>query len=568
MAILKHTTSKNANYNDALFYLLFEHQENSMKPTLDGNGKMIRRKGYILDGINCNPFTYAEECRELNEQYHKNQTAGEIKAHHYILSFDPEDQIDRGLTPEKAQALGMEYAKKNFPGHQTIVCTHSDGSHGSGNIHVHIVFNSLRKLDVEHEDFMERPCDSRAGYKHHQTRALLTHMQKSLMEICLRENLHQVDLLSPARNKITEREYWANQRGQEELDKTNQEVIDFGLTPARTKYQTQKQFLRDAIADIAKSAKSLEEFHAGLLEKYQIQLSEKRGSFRYLHPERKQNITGRTLGTDYEKEFLLALFEKNRLEYEKLQENDSPQAEENMNPENMPAPVPDDRPQPQPDGGMPHPDFFDVPMPEYVQILFIKSDLRLVVDLQNNIKVQQSRAYAQKVKISNLQQMAKTVAYVQENGYDTRENLQSAYEEVVAKRKDARKTLRGTEEQIKSVNQLIHYTGQYLANKKIYQEMLRSPNKKKYRQEHRAEIELYEAARKFLKEQYPDGKFPSMKTLKAEKEKLSIKQKAQQDTYNYFKDYASELKTVTTNVDAILGSPAKENDRDRKHGLG
>jgi len=562
MAILKHTTSKNANYNDALFYLLFEHQENSMKPTLDENGKMIRRKGYILDGINCDPFTYAEECRELNEQYHKNQTAGEIKAHHYILSFDPEDQIDRGLTPEKAQALGMEYAKKNFPGHQTIVCTHSDGSHGSGNIHVHIVFNSLRKLDVEREDFMERPCDSRAGYKHHQTRALLTHMQKSLMEICLRENLHQVDLLSPARNKITEREYWANQRGQEELDKTNQEVIDFGLTPARTKYQTQKQFLRDAIADIAKSAKSLEEFHAGLLEKYQIQLSEKRGSFRYLHPERKQNITGRTLGTDYEKEFLLALFEKNRLEYEKLQEEVSSQ------PEEMPAPVPDDRPQPQPDGGIPHPDFFDEPMPEYVQILFIKSDLRLVVDLQNNIKAQQSRAYAQKVKISNLQQMAKTVAYVQENGYDTRENLQSAYEEVVTKRKDARKTLRGTEEQIKSVNQLIHYTGQYLANKKIYQEMLRSPNKKKYRHEHRAEIELYEAARKFLKEQYPDGKFPSMKTLKAEKEKLSIKQKAQQDTYNYFKDYASELKTVTTNVDAILGSPAKENDRDRKHGLG
>ncbi len=566
MAILKHTTSKNANYNDALFYLLFEHQENSLKPTLDENGKMIRRKGYILDGINCDPFTYAEECRELNEQYHKNQTAGEIKAHHYILSFDPEDQIDRGLTPEKAQALGMEYAKKNFPGHQTIVCTHSDGSHGSGNIHVHIVFNSLRKLDVEREDFMERPCDSRAGYKHHQTRALLTHMQKSLMEICLRENLHQVDLLSPARNKITEREYWANQRGQEVLDKTNQEVIDFGLTPARTKYQTQKQFLRDAIADIAKSAKSLEEFRVGLLEKYQIQLSEKRGSFRYLHPERKQNITGRTLGTDYEKEFLLALFEKNRLEYEKLQENDSPQAEENMKPDEMPAPVPDDRP--QPDGGMSHPDFFDEPMPEYIHILFIKSDLRLVVDLQNNIKAQQSRAYAQKVKISNLQQMAKTVAYVQENGYDTRENLQSAYEEVVAKRKDARKTLRGTEEQIKSINQLIHYTGQYLANKKIYQEMLRSPNKKKFRQEHRAEIELYEAARKFLKEQYPDGKFPSMKTLKAEKEKLSIKQKAQQDTYNYFKDYAAELKTVTTNVDAILGSPAKENDRDRKHGLG
>ena len=111
MAILKHTTSKNANYNDALFYLLFEHNENSMKPVLDENGKMIRRRGYILDGINCDPFTYAEECRELNELYHKNQTPGEIKAHHYIISFDPQDQIDRGLTPERAQAIGIEYAK-------------------------------------------------------------------------------------------------------------------------------------------------------------------------------------------------------------------------------------------------------------------------------------------------------------------------------------------------------------------------------------------------------------------------------------------------------------------------
>ena len=115
MAILKHTTSKNANYNDALFYLLFEHDDNSMKPVLDENGKMIRRRGYILDGINCDPFTYAEECRELNELYHKNQTPGEIKAHHYIISFDPQDQIDRGLTPERAQTIGIEYAKKNFP---------------------------------------------------------------------------------------------------------------------------------------------------------------------------------------------------------------------------------------------------------------------------------------------------------------------------------------------------------------------------------------------------------------------------------------------------------------------
>ena len=115
MAILKHTTSKNANYNDALFYLLFEHNENSMKPVLDENGKMIRRRGYILDGINCDPFTYAEECRELNELYHKNQTPGEIKAHHYIISFDPQDQIDRGLTQNVRRLLASNMQRKISP---------------------------------------------------------------------------------------------------------------------------------------------------------------------------------------------------------------------------------------------------------------------------------------------------------------------------------------------------------------------------------------------------------------------------------------------------------------------
>lgn len=87
------------------------------------------------------------ECEKLNAQYHKNQNYDDIKSHHYILSFDPKDKDDHGLTGEQAQVLGMEYAKKNFPGHQALVCTHMDGHNGSGNIHVHIIINSLRKLD-------------------------------------------------------------------------------------------------------------------------------------------------------------------------------------------------------------------------------------------------------------------------------------------------------------------------------------------------------------------------------------------------------------------------------------
>ena len=53
----------------------------------------------------------------------KNQSFNEIKSHHYIISFDPKDQEEHGLTGEQAQKLGVEYARENFPGHQALVCT-------------------------------------------------------------------------------------------------------------------------------------------------------------------------------------------------------------------------------------------------------------------------------------------------------------------------------------------------------------------------------------------------------------------------------------------------------------
>ena len=51
----------------------------------------------------------------------------------------------------------MEFARKNFPGHQALVCTNPDGHNSAGNIHVYIIINSVRALDVERQDFMERP---------------------------------------------------------------------------------------------------------------------------------------------------------------------------------------------------------------------------------------------------------------------------------------------------------------------------------------------------------------------------------------------------------------------------
>ena len=525
MAILKHIASKNADYGEAQRYLMFQYNEDTMKPILDENGRLIPREEYYLDGINCDSFTFDMECKELNAQYRKNQTFDEIKSHHYILSFDPKDTEESGLTGERAQQLGLEYARKNFPGHQALVCTHTDGHNQSGNIHVHIVINSLRKHDVERQDFMERPCDSRAGYKHHLTNDYLSYLKQDVMDLCHREQLHQVDLLSPAERKVTDREYHAQRRGQKKLDTLNREMTAGGITPRKTKFETQKDFLRNAIEEAAASARSLEEFQKQLLDNYHISLKISRRRFSYLHPERGKYITGRNLGTRYEKEYLLSVWEKNSKCHQNLSPepdtSDKPSAFANQN--DLPA------------------------------FVFIKSELRLVIDLQNCAKAQAKSSYARKVRLSNLQQMAKTVAYIQEHGYDTEDDLKSAFDEAQTQTTEMRKTLRSTEKKLREVNEQIHYTGQYLANKSVYREFLTCKNKKKFRLEHQTEITLYETARKILKEHSEDGKLPSMKLLKAEKEKLAARKSSQYEAYRNLREYEKELHIVQTNIDTFLG---------------
>ena len=542
IAILKHIANKNADYGATMKYLLFEHNEKTMKPILDEKGRMVLRKEFLVDGVNCEPYSFDKECEIVNAKYHKNQKYSEVKSHHYIISFDPKDKDEGGLTGEKAQALALEYVKRNFPGHQAFVCTHLDGHSGSGNIHTHVVINSVRKLDVPKQDFMERECDSRAGYKHHVTNDYFNYLLRDLMDMCIRENLHQIDLFQPAEKKVTDQEYKARRHGQENLDRLNEKIIADGLKPRTTVFQTQKDYLRNAIEDISSTAQNMAEFQNGLSEKYKITLTDKRGRFSYLHPERNKNISERALGTLYGKEHLTQLFEENQ-KRETTKSKYQKEAPISSITQSV-IPDPPSMYENYPDGS------YDIP-----DILFIKSDLHLVIDLQTCVKAQQSKAYARKVKISNLQEMAKTIAYVQEHGYDSRENLLDTYDDITARYNDARKTLRATESKLKLLNEEIHYIGQYHANKGVFAQMMKSRNKKKFQQEHTAELALYDSAVKYLKDKYPDKKIPSIKSLKEEKEKLITQKLAQTDTYNYFKEYQKELRTVTKNVDSILGTP-------------
>ena len=545
MAVIKHIASKNADYGESERYLIFQHNEYTQKPILDDEGHMILRDEYYLDGLNCDPFTFASECQELNSYYHKNKNFNEIKSHHYIISFDPKDREECGLTGERAQQLGLTFAKKNFPGHQALVCTHTDGHNESGNIHVHIVINSLRKYDVPQEPYMEFDCESKAGYKHHLSTAYLTHLKQDVMDMCQKEGLHQVDLLSPAERKITEKEYWAQRRGQEKLDKLNQKMLEDGITPKETRYQTEKQFLRDAIDDAASTAKSPEEFAQILDKKYHIIFKISRNRYSYLHPGRKKYITGRNLGTRYEEDFLLQAFKENAKSLSdrkmKIEEPQVPNTTKNLQTTLSP-------------------DTSDIPVP----FIFIKSDLRLVIDLQTCIKAQQSEAYAQKVKLSNLKQMAQTVAYIQEHGYNSLEDFHTALDQASDQTSAARKSLKDTEQQLKDVNEQIHFTGQYLAYKIVYADYRKSRNKDKFYEEHRAELSLYDTALRTLKEKSAGNKLPSMKALYAEKDRLIELQDSQREDFSNRRDYERELRTISANIDMILGKSHEQEQQIEK----
>ena len=545
VAVIKHIASKNADYGESERYLIFQHNEYTQKPVLDENGHMILRDEYYLDGLNCDPFTFASECQELNSYYHKNQNFNEIKSHHYIISFDPKDKDECGLTGERAQQLGLTFAKKNFPGHQALICTHTDGHNKSGNIHIHIVINSIQKYDVPEEPFMEYACESKAGYKHHLSTAYLNHLKQEVMDMCQKEGLHQVDLLTPAERKITEKEYWAQRRGQEKLDKLNQKMREDGITPKETKYQTEKQFLRDAIDNAAGIAKSPEEFSKILEEKYRIIFKISRGRYSYLHPDRKKYVTGKNLGTRYEEDFLMKTFMENTKSLSKKEENVQEQAVSDTA-TNLQQALSSDSSQ------------ISVPF------IFIKSDLRLVIDLQTCIKAQQSEAYAQKVKLTNLKQMAQTVAYIQEHGYDTRADFNAALTNAESQTSFARKKMKDTEQQLKNVNEQIHFTGQYLAYKDLYAQYRKSRNRNKFYEEHKAELSLYETALRVLKEKSNGQKLPSMKSLYQEKDRLTELREVQRADFYSHRDQERELRTVDTNIDMILGKKPKQEHHTEK----
>ena len=526
MAILKHISSKNADYGAAEQYLLFQHDEFTMKPVLDENGRLIPREDYRLSALNCNGEDFAVACMRANRRYGKNQKREDVKSHHYIISFDPRDGTDNGLTADRAQELGERFCKEHFPGHQALVCTHADGHNHSGNIHVHIVINSLRVEEVPFLPYMERPADTKAGCKHRCTDAAMRYFKSEVMELCHREGLYQIDLLNGSKTRVTDREYWARKKGQAELDKRNAPMIADGITPRQTKFETDKDRLRQTIRAALSAAASFEDFSALLLREG-VTVKESRGRLSYLTPDRTKPITARKLGDDFDRAAVFAVLAQNAA-----------------------------RAAPQPEAIEEHQDHAESPLqagkaPKNAP----KQDgLQRLVDIQKKLSEGKGRGYEQWAKLYNLKQAAKTLSVYQEYGFSSPDELDAALTAAYADLQESSSRLKELETTLREKKELQRQVLAYAKTKPTREGLKKIKAEKDraaYRQHNESDFIIAEAAARYFKAR-GITKLPARKDLQAEIERLTVRQNTGYNEYREKKERVKELQTVKRNIEQML----------------
>ena len=529
MATFKHISSKNADYGAAEQYLTFEHDEFTMKPTLDGNGQIIPRTGYRISSLNCGGEDFAIACMRSNLKYGKNQKREDVKSHHYIISFDPRDATDNGLSVDRAQQLGEQFCKEHFPGHQALVCTHPDGHNHSGNIHVHIVINSLRIEEVPLLPYMERPADTREGCKHRCTDAAMEYFKAEVMEMCHRENLYQIDLLHGSKNRVTEREYWAKRKGQAALDKENSALAAKGEPPKPTKFETDKEKLRGTIRTALSSALSFEDFSGKLLQQG-VTVKESRGRLSYLTPDRTKPITARKLGDDFDRAAILEALTINAQNAARAAETPLPKQE-------YPRSIKDRLQR--------NKAAINAPKNDSVQHM---------VDREAKRAEGKGKGYEKWATLHNLKQMAATMSIYEESGFSSPEELEAALAAASAELSSVHAKLKAVESTLHEKKDLQKQLLAYIKTKPARDGLKAQKTekaRKNYREQHESDFMIAEAAIRFFKAQGIQ-KLPASKALQTEIEQLTKEKNALYNEYREKKENVRELQTVKSNLDKIL----------------
>ena len=497
MATLKHIASKNSDYTAIEAYLIYQHDEFTGKQLLDEQGKPKLRESYLLNTLDCGDFSFATACLLANRKYGKNTQHGDIKSHQYIISFDPRDAADNGLTMEKAQALGLKFCEENFPGHPAIVCTHPDGHNHSGNIHVHIVIGSVRTREVERKPYMQKPRDWREGMKHSSTAQTMRHLRVEIMEMCEGAGLYQIDLLNGSKERVSEAEYWARRRGQLKLDRENAALTATGQQPRQKKFETVKDTLRKQISSVLYRTTSFEEFSDRLMQQYGIAVKESRGRLSYLPAGRTKFIRAKHLGDKFDKAEVLAALTENAARKPKVQSK--------------------------------------------------TTNLAKLVDIQAKLKQGKGIGYERWAKRHNLKAMAQTLILLEEKDLTDEDALDQRIAELDTKFHNSLAVVKDLEGRMKANKELRYHIAAYTSTKSVAQQLKAAKRPAAFEEQHRAELTAYRAAAAYFKAN-DLTKLPSPKKLEAEYAQLASEKAKFYEQYKEAKEELLKLKTAKQNV--------------------
>ena len=493
MATLKHIASKNSDYTAIEAYLVYQHDAFTGKQLLDEQGRPKLRESYLLDTLECGDFSFATACLLANRKYGKNTQHGDIKSHQYIISFDPRDAADNGLTMEKAQALGLKFCEENFPGHPAIVCTHPDGHNHSGNIHVHIVIGSIRMREVERKPYMQKPRDWLEGMKHSSTAQTMRHLRVEVMELCEGAGLYQIDLLNGSKERVSEAEYWARRRGQLKLDRENAA----GQQTTQTKFETAKETLRKQISDVLDTAMSFEDFSDRLLQQYGIAVKESRGCLSYLPAGRNKFIRAKHLGDKFDKAAVLATLQANAERKSKAQ--------------------------------------------------FKQDAIGKLIDIQSRMIEDKGIGYKRWLTKHNLKVMAQTVKLLQKKGLTDEDALNQRITELETKYHDSLAVVKDLEGRMKFNKELRYHVAAYTSTKIAVQQLKTAKRPAVFEEQHRAELTAYRVAEAYFKANNIT-KLPNPKKLEVEYAQLASEKAKFYEQYKEAKEELLKLKTAKQNV--------------------
>ena len=191
----------------------------------------------------------------------------------------------------------------------------------------------------------------------------------------------------------------------------------------------------------------------------------------------------------------------------------------------------------------------------------VPKGISLIGDIQERIRLIDSKGYEYKAKLTILKEAARTLNYLTEKNLLQYADLEKKVEDVHSSYDRTGKDLKGVEARLREIQPLIKNISNYQRLKPVYDAFQKAKNKPGFKAKHEAELVIFEAARSTLLAMQGDEKLPSMKTLQAEQQRLLEEQQRLYDERAKLKKEVKQIETIKSNVDTFL-APSVDHDRD------